>query len=110
MLFRSELHGKQIRRGDKVVLWFMSGNRDREAIRDPYSLDLARSPNPTMAFGQGGPHVCLGMWLARLEVRIVLQAIAERVSALEQTARHEYLRSNFIHGIKRLPLTIVEKS
>lgn len=104
-----DLHGKTVRKGDKVVLWFLSANRDAEAIKDPYSIDLARSPNPFMSFGQGGPHVCLGMWLARLEVRIVLQELARRVRVIEQTARHDYLRSNFILGIKRLPLRMVAR-
>ena len=99
-----DLHGRTVRKGDKVVLWFISANRDAEAIRDPYRIDLTRTPNPNMAFGQGGPHVCLGMWLARLEVRIVLQEVARRVREIEQTGRHAYLRSNFIHGIKKLPL------
>jgi cytochrome P450 len=104
-----ELHGKTVRKGDKVVLWFLSANRDAEGIRDPYRIDLTRSPNPNMAFGQGGPHVCLGMWLARLEVRIVLQEIAARVREMEQTGRHAYLRSNFIHGIKKLPLRMAAR-
>jgi hypothetical protein len=102
-----EYGGKTIARGDKVILWFLSANRDDEIIKDPYKIDLGRHPNMFMSFGQGGPHVCLGMWLARLEVRIVLQEIARRVKTLEQTARHDYLRSNFIHGIKRLPVRMV---
>ncbi|MCJ9427963.1 cytochrome P450 [Kordiimonas marina] len=96
--------GKQIKEGDKVVLWFASGNRDTEMFDDPYSIDLTRKPNRFMSFGQGGPHVCLGMWLAKLEVRIVLEELAKRVATIEQTANHSYLRSNFILGIKRLPV------
>jgi cytochrome P450 len=99
-----ELHGQQVRAGDKVVLWFVSGNRDEAAIANPNQIDLQRTPNPYISFGQGGPHVCLGMWLARLEVRVVLQEVARRARTLEQTARHDYLRSNFILGVKRLPL------
>jgi cytochrome P450 len=99
-----ELHGKRISTGDKVVLWFLSANYDDSVIPNPQTIDLTRSPNPYLAFGQGGPHVCLGMWLARLEVKIVLQEAARRIARLEQTAPHDYLRSNFILGIKRLPL------
>jgi cytochrome P450 len=99
-----EWGGQMIRQGDKVVLWFVSANRDEEAIKEPYEIDIHRSPNPYLSFGQGGPHVCLGMWLARLEVRVVLQEVAARVRRIEQAARHDYLRSNFILGIKRLPL------
>ncbi|QUD88643.1 cytochrome P450 [Phenylobacterium montanum] len=104
-----DLHGKTVRRGDKVILWFLSANRDGEGVSDPDRIDLTRSPNPNLAFGQGGPHVCLGMWLARLEVRIVLQQMARRVRAVEQTSRHAYLRSNFIHGIKKLPLRMAAR-
>jgi cytochrome P450 len=99
-----DMHGQTVKAGDKVVLWFVSANRDETAIADPYRIDPRRAPNPFLSFGQGGPHVCLGMWLAKLEVKIVLQEIAKRVATLEQTDRHEYLRSNFILGIKRLPL------
>jgi cytochrome P450 len=102
-------HGKQVRAGDKVVLWFASGNRDEAAIPDPDRIDLTRPRNPHLAFGQGGPHICLGMWLAKLEVKIVMQELARRVAAIEQTAQHSYLRSNFIHGIKHLPVRVVRK-
>lgn len=104
-----EYAGRQIREGDKVVLWFHSGNRDEDVFGDPYTLRLDRYPNRYMAFGQGGPHVCLGMFLAKLEVRVVLEELAAQVKTLEQTARHEYLRSNFILGIKKLPLRITGK-
>ena len=101
--------GKTIRAGDKVVLWFLSANRDARAIADPYRLKLDRPRNPHLAFGQGGPHICLGMWLAKLEVRVVLEEMTRRLGAIEQVAPHEYLRSNFIHGIKKLPVRVVAR-
>ena len=101
-----ELHGKKIREGDKVVLWFVSGNRDERQFDNPFNIDLRRNPNRHVAFGQGGPHVCLGMWLARLEVRVLLQTIAERFDGVRQVGEHQYLRSNFVTGIKRLPLAV----
>jgi hypothetical protein len=101
-----ELHGKTVKEGDKVVLWFISGNRDENAFASPFELDLARTPNRHVAFGQGGPHVCLGMWLARLEVRLLLQEFVKRVKRIEQDGPHEFLRSNFIGGIKRLPVNV----
>jgi hypothetical protein len=101
-----ELHGKQVREGDKVLFWFVSGNRDQEQFEHPFEIDLARSPNRHMAFGQGGPHVCLGMWLARLEMRLLLQGLVGRVKSIKQVGEHEYLRSNFVGGIKRLPLAV----
>jgi len=96
--------GQTVRQGDKVVLWFVAGNRDPQAFERPYALDLARKPNRYVSFGQGGPHVCLGMWLAKLEVRIVLEELSRLVASVEQIDRHAYLRSNFILGIKRLPV------
>lgn len=99
-----EYHGKTVRAGDKVILWFVSGNRDDNAFDAPYEIRLDRKPNRFISFGQGGPHVCLGMWLAKLEVRIVLEELAKSVGEIHQTAPHDFLRSNFILGIKRLPV------
>ncbi|MCH7627480.1 MULTISPECIES: cytochrome P450 [Novosphingobium] len=101
-----EFHGKQVQAGDKVLLWFLSGNRDETAIERPYDIDLSRARNPFLSFGQGGPHICLGMWLAKLEVAIVMQELAKRLTAIEQVSDHSYLRSNFIHGIKYLPVRV----
>lgn len=101
-----EMHGKTVKEGDKVILWFVSANRDEQAFDNPFEVNLLRTPNRHVAFGQGGPHVCLGMWLARLEVRILLQEMVKRMTRIEQTGPHEYLRSNFIGGIKRLPVRI----
>ncbi len=63
-------------------------------------------PKKHLAFGQGGPHVCLGMWLARLEVRVLFQELAKRLKSIEADGEHEFLRSNFIGGIKKLPVRI----
>ncbi len=101
-----ELHGKKVREGDKVLYWFISGNRDEDHFDNPYEIDLLRHPNRHVAFGQGGPHICLGMWLARLEIRLLLQELVKRVESIEQTDQHEYLRSNFVGGIKRLPIRV----
>ena len=98
--------GKHISENDKVVLWFHSANRDAEVFESPYEINLERKPNRYLAFGQGGPHVCLGMMLAKLEVRIVLEELSTRVKRIEQLGEHAYLRSNFILGIKRLPLKL----
>lgn len=101
--------GHEFKKNDKVVLWFLSANRDEEVFGNPYEIDLARKPNKFISFGQGGPHVCLGMFLAKLEVRIVLEELAKRVAKIEQTGPHSYLRSNFILGIKHLPLKLSSK-
>ena len=101
-----EMHGKTIREGDKVLLWFASGNRDDSMFEDPFRVDLYRNPNRHMSFGQGGPHVCLGMWLARLEVRVLFQELARRIKAIEPAGPHKFLRSNFVGGIKSLPVSV----
>jgi cytochrome P450 len=101
-----EIHGKMIKEGDKVLLWFASGNRDEAAFDNPNVVNFRRTPNRHLAFGQGGVHVCLGIWLARLEVRIVFQEIAKRLKSIEQTAPHAFVRSNFVGGIKRLPVRV----
>ncbi len=100
-------HDTTIREGDKVLLWFASGNRDDEAFDDPFQIDLKRSPNRHVAFGQGGPHVCLGMWLARLEVEALFRGLARHIKAIEQNGDIAFLRSNFVGGIKQLPVRIV---
>jgi cytochrome P450 len=101
-----ELHGKQIKAGDKVLYWFVSGNRDDEAFESPNRVNILRQNNRHLGFGQGGPHVCLGMWLARLEVRVLMQEFVKRVRSVEQTGPHAYVRSNFVGGIKRLPVRV----
>jgi cytochrome P450 len=101
-----EMHGKTIRAGDKVLYWFSSANRDDTVFDDPFRVNLFRTPNRHMSFGQGGPHVCLGMWLARLEVRVLFQELARRLKSIEPAGPHRFLRSNFVGGIKELPVTV----
>ncbi|MEX0371025.1 MAG: cytochrome P450 [Tateyamaria sp.] len=96
------MHGKTIRAGDKVLMWFVSGSRDEAMFDDPHTARLDRSPNRHLAFGQGGPHVCLGMWLAKLELKCVLQELAGRISHLEAVDSPTWTRSNFICGVKSL--------
>ena len=101
-----DMHGKTIRQGDKVLYWFASGNRDEAAFEDPFRVNLARTPNRHLSFGQGGPHVCLGMWLARLEVRVLFEELAKRIRTIEPAGDHKFLRSNFVGGIKSLPVRV----
>jgi cytochrome P450 len=103
----TDVHGKTIRAGDKVIYWFVSANRDDAAFDDPFTFDLHRNPNRHVAFGQGGPHVCLGMWLARLEVRVLFQELAKRVKSIESAGEPKFLRSNFVGGYKELPVHVV---
>lgn len=101
-----EVHGKQIRKGDKVLYWFISANRDETMFENPYRLDLTRKPNRQLGWGQGGPHVCLGMHLARLEVRVLFQELAHRIKSIEPAGEPAFVRSNFVNGIKRLPVHV----
>ena len=102
-----EMRGKRIKAGDKVVIWFNSANHDPDGFPTPFRFDLAREPNDHMAFGRNGPHFCLGAWLARMEVRLVLEELMKRIDHLEPAGPIERLRSNFIAGIKRLPVKVI---
>ena len=101
-----QIHDTTIHRGDKVVVWFVSGNFDEETFPDAERFDVGRDPNPHMAFGSGGPHVCLGAHLARLEVRVMFEEMVPRLKNLEITGPVERLRSNFINGIKHMPVRV----
>ena len=102
----TELNGRRIKAGDKVVVWFGSGNRDPEIFNDPYTFDVQRHPNEHMAFGRGGPHMCLGNSLARLEIRVMFEDLLRRDVEIVHDGSIDYLRSNFIHGIKRFPVRL----
>lgn len=98
------INGRDIKAGDKVVTFFASGNRDYEIFDDPYTFDVQRRPNEHMAFGRGGPHMCLGNSLARMEIKIMFEDLLSRDVELEPAGEIDYLRSNFVHGIKRFPV------
>lgn len=106
----TELGGRSIKAGDKVVVWFASGNRDEEIFVDPYRFDVTRKPNEHMAFGRGGPHMCLGNSLARMELQIMFEDLIARPFDLHHDGEIEYLRSNFVHGIKRFPVRVTPRS
>ncbi|MBM1220933.1 cytochrome P450 [Ponticoccus sp. SC2-23] len=101
-----EVHGKQIREGDKVLYWFLSANRDEDMFEDPYRLTLSRKPNRQLGWGQGGPHVCLGMHLARLEIRVLFEELVPRIASIKPDGEEAFVRSNFVNGIKRLPVRV----
>jgi cytochrome P450 len=99
-----ELRGRTIRENDKVALWYISANRDEAQFPDPLRFDVGREPNRHVSFGLGGPHFCLGAHLARLELRIFLEEALPYLERLELAGPPERLRSNFFHGIKRMPV------
>ena len=100
----TELGGQRITEGDKVVVFYTSANRDDQAFSRPREFDVARDPNPHVGFGGGGPHFCLGRHLAAMELRILLQALTERMPGMRLAGEPSRLRSNFINGIKHMPV------
>lgn len=101
-----ELRGQPIREGDKVVTWYISANRDEEQFPEPYRFDVARKPNEHVTFGPGGPHFCLGAHLAKLETKVLFQELLPRLRSIELTGPVERMRSNFVNGIKHMPVRV----
>jgi cholest-4-en-3-one 26-monooxygenase len=99
----TELRGQKIREGDKVVVFYPSANRDEEIFPNADRFDVGRTPNEHLAFGIG-EHFCLGSNLARLEIRLIFEELLTRLPDMELAGRVHRLRSNFIGGIKRMPV------
>ena len=97
--------GHQLKEGDKVSIWYISANRDEDVFKDPFRFDITRSPNEHVAFGGGGPHHCLGANLARMELKLFFEELTRKVPHVESQGQPVRLRSNFIGGIKHLPVT-----
>jgi cholest-4-en-3-one 26-monooxygenase len=104
----TELHGQQLAEGDKVSIWYISANRDEEIFDRPFEFDITRNPNEHVGFGGGGPHHCLGANLARMEIRVLYEEMARRMPQIELTDDASLLRSNFIAGIKHMPVRFPE--
>jgi cholest-4-en-3-one 26-monooxygenase len=102
----TELRGQALSAGDKVSIWYVSANRDEDVFADPFTVDIERAPNDHVAFGGGGPHFCLGSSLARMEIHVLFQELARRVPRLRALGDPQPLRSNFIGGIKHLPVAL----
>jgi cytochrome P450 len=98
------IRGSEIKAGDKVVLWYCSGNRDEEVFENPFTFDITRSPNPHIAFGGGGPHFCLGAALARTMLKSLLTEVYTRIPDIH-APEPDFLAANFINGVRRLPAT-----
>jgi cholest-4-en-3-one 26-monooxygenase len=99
-----EIRGQKIREGEKVVMYYSSANRDEDVFPDGDVFDIARSPNDHVAFGGGGAHFCLGSNLAKLEIRVMFEELLRRLPDIELAAPVQRLRSNFINGIKHMPV------
>jgi cytochrome P450 len=102
----TELGGKQIKEGDKVVMWFASGNRDESVFPDPYRIDVRRMNVDHLTFGKGSPHLCLGNNLARMEVRLMFEELIPRIDSIELAGEVTRVRSNFVNGIKKFPVAV----
>ena len=98
------IRNTQVKAGDKVVIWYISANRDETVFDDPYTFDITRENNPHVSFGAGGPHFCLGANLARMEMNVMYEEILRRIPDIELAGEPERLQSHFINGIKHLPV------
>jgi cholest-4-en-3-one 26-monooxygenase len=99
------LGGQQIRAGQRVGLFYRSANFDEEVFDHPERFDITRSPNPHLGFGGTGTHYCLGVNLARLEIELIFNAIADGMPAIRLAGEAERLRSGWLNGIKKLPVS-----
>ena len=101
----TQLRDQTIREGDKVALWYIAANHDPEVFADPHRFDVTRNAEDHQAFGGGGPHFCLGTHLAKLEIRVMFEELLPLLPTMRLAGDVERLRSNFINGIKHMPVT-----
>jgi cytochrome P450 len=87
-------------------MWYASGNRDEEVFGNPYDFDVTRQNNDHVTFGKGSPHLCLGNLLARTEIRIMFEELIPRLAGIRLTGEIPRVRSNFVNGIKKLPVEV----
>jgi linalool 8-monooxygenase len=100
------LADKRIAKGDKVVMWYISGNRDEEVYEQPDLFDISRRNVQHVAFGTG-QHVCVGFRLAEMQLRVAFSQLARKVKRFEVVAAPRRFRSNFINGLKNLDVRLV---
>lgn len=101
-----ELSGTQLDAGEKVVMWYASANYDERVFVDPHAFDVGRAENPHFSFGGGGPHTCLGAFLARLEVNVLLEEMAARQMHLTRLGEPVRAPSNFVHGVLSVDMAV----
>jgi cholest-4-en-3-one 26-monooxygenase len=102
----AELNGRTIKKGDKVVMWYVSSNRDETRFDDADRFDLTRDPNEHQAFGAGGRHFCLGTALARLELRILMEETLKRFPQIAIDGEPKYVENPFVNQLKTLPVRL----
>jgi cytochrome P450 len=98
-----ELRGVQIKKGDSLMMCYPSANRDEEVFEDPFRFDIARKGAKHIAFGYG-PHLCVGQHLAKMEIRIFYEELLSRVEHFELAGEPKWVETNFVGGLKRLPI------
>jgi cytochrome P450 len=99
-----QMRGIEMKAGDKISLWYNSGNRDEAKFADPWLFDVTRDPNPHIGYGGGGAHFCLGANLARREIRVLFEELHRQIPDIVAIEEPAILHSAFLHGIKRLPV------
>jgi cholest-4-en-3-one 26-monooxygenase len=100
----TEIGGQPVAEGDKVVMYYMSANRDEAVFEEPFRFDVGRTPNDHVTFGGGGVHYCLGANLARAEIRALMRQLVDRLDGFELAGPVPRLRSDFVNGVKAMPL------
>jgi cytochrome P450 len=103
------LSGHEFKEGDKLMMYYISGNRDEDVFEDPYSFNVLREPNNHIGFGGPGPHFCLGANLARQEIKIMFKELFQFLPDIEMADEPAYLSSNFINGIKHMTAKFVPR-
>ena len=102
----TELNGREFKSGDKLLLFYWSGNRDEAVFKDSGVFDITRDPNPHIGFGGPGPHFCLGAHLARREISVMFRELFRQAPGIRSSGKPDRLLSSFINGIKHLPYEI----
>ncbi|MGE0776106.1 MAG: cytochrome P450 [Sphingomonadaceae bacterium] len=99
----TELRGRKIKAGDRLMLCYPSGNRDEEVFFDPDRFEIERRPNRHVGFG-GGPHMCVGQHLARLELKTLFEELLPRLESIELAGTPKFIETNYVGGLKSLPM------
>ena len=98
------IRGQAIKAGERVVMFYGSANRDEDVFENPDAFDITRDPNPHVAFGAGGPHLCLGMHVARVELAVMFKELLTRMPLVQPDGAFERMHSSFIAGIHSMPV------
>jgi cytochrome P450 len=102
----AEVAGVPVKAGDKLALWYVSGNRDASVFEDPHRFDVRRDPNPHQGFGGGGRHFCLGAGLARLELKLWLEETLRRFGEISLDGESERVSSTFLNQYRTMPVRV----